>query len=64
MAKGVNHYMKDGSVHRGGYHKMPNGEIHRGAKHSSSSKRLFHFSELSKTAQTKARQSRKPTKGK
>mgnify|MGYP001315949159 CR=1 FL=1 len=64
MAKGVNHYMKDGSVHRGGYHKMPNGEIHSGAKHSSSSKRLFHFSELSKTAQTKARQSRKPTKGK
>ena len=61
MAKGVNHYMKDGTVHRGGVHKMPNGEMHSGARHSSSSKRLFHFSELSKTAQTKAK---KPTKGK
>lgn len=64
MAKGVNHYMKDGSVHRGSVHKMPNGEMHSGSRHNSSSKRLFHFSELSKTAQTKARQSRKSTKGK
>ena len=63
MAKGVNHYTKDGTVHRGGMHKMPNGEMHSGTKHSASSKKLFHFSELSKTAQAKARKSRSQAKG-
>ena len=58
MAKGVNHYTRDGKVHRGGMHKMPNGEMHSGAKHTASSKKLFHFGELSKTAQTTARKSR------
>ena len=58
MAKGVNHYFKDGKVHRGGTHKMPDGSIHSGAKHGANSKRLYHFSELSKTAQAAARKSR------
>jgi len=53
--KGVKHYKKDGSVFKGKSHKMPNGQLHSGASHSSSSKRLFHFGELSKKAQAKAR---------
>lgn len=55
MAKGVMHYFKDGTKHTGGMHKMPNGQLHSGARHTKNSKRLYHFGELSKTAQTKAR---------
>ena len=54
MAKGVAHYFRDGTRHKGGTHKMPNGELHSGARHTSSSKKLFHFGQLSKTAQKKA----------
>ena len=56
MAKSVKHYKKDGSVHTGGTHKMPNGETHSGASHTRSSVKLFHFGDLSKKAQAKARQ--------
>ena len=55
MAKGVKHYFRDGTAHSGGMHKMPNGTLHSGARHTSNSKRLYHFGELSKTAQKKAR---------
>jgi hypothetical protein len=55
MAKGVKHYFKDGTEHKGGAHKMPDGSLHSGAKHSSSSKPLFHMKDLSKTAQAKAK---------
>ncbi|QDP47013.1 MAG: hypothetical protein Tp1109DCM542121_25 [Prokaryotic dsDNA virus sp.] len=55
MAKGVNHYFRDGTRHKGGMHKMPNGQVHSGARHTASSKRLFHFSELSDKAKKKAR---------
>lgn len=55
MAKGVPHYFRDGMKHTGGMHKMPNGEMHSGARHGKNSKKLFHFSELSKTAQMKAK---------
>ena len=58
MAKGVNHYFKDGTVHRGGAHKMPNGQLHSGKTHTKGSKRLYHYGELSKAAQVKARRSR------
>jgi hypothetical protein len=34
---------------------MPDGSLHSGARHTSSSKKLFHFGQLSKTAQKKAR---------
>ena len=27
MAKGVKHYFKDGTEHKGGMHKMPNGSM-------------------------------------
>jgi hypothetical protein len=55
MAKGVGHYFRDGTRHKGGTHKMPDGSLHSGARHTSSSKKLFHFGQLSKTAQKKAR---------
>jgi hypothetical protein len=55
MAKGVAHYSKDGTKHTGGMHKMPNGEVHSGKSHGKTSKRLYHFSDLSATAKKKAR---------
>jgi hypothetical protein len=36
---------------------MPNGQLHSGAKHSKSSKRLYHYGELSKAAQKTAKKS-------
>ena len=55
MAKGVKHYFRDGTEHKGGTHKMPNGELHSGARHGVNSEKLFHFKDLSKTAQKKAK---------
>jgi hypothetical protein len=55
MAKGVPHYFRDGTKHSGGMHKMPDGSMHSGAKHMASSKRLYHFAELSETAKKKTR---------
>ena len=52
------HYSKDGKPHKGKSHKMPNGQVHSGATHTASSKRLYHYGELSKTAQAVARKSR------
>ena len=57
MGMGVKHYLKTGKEFKGKYHKMPNGQLHSGATHTKSSKRLFHYGELSKTAQAKARKS-------
>ena len=53
--KGVNHYKKDGTLHRGGTHKMSDGSLHSGTKHSSKSVKLFHFGELTKKAKQKAK---------
>ncbi len=52
------HYFRDGSKHKGGTHKMSDGKLHSGARHTAASKPLYHYSELSKTAQTKARKRR------
>ena len=57
MAKGVNHYLKDGTKHAGNMHKMADGSLHTGVRHTASSKELFHFGGLSKKAQAKARKS-------
>ena len=54
---GVKHYLKTGKEFKGQHHKMHNGQLHSGKTHSKSSKRLFHYGELSKTAQAKARKS-------
>lgn len=53
--KGVPHYLKDGTIHKGGSHKMPNGEVHTGKTHSDKSQKLFHFEELSDSAKKKPR---------
>lgn len=55
VAKGVPHYFKDGTKHKGSYHKMPDGSLHSNAKHTKTSKPLFHFKDLSDTAKKKAR---------
>lgn len=57
MGMGVKHYFRDGKEHKGGFHKMPDGSLHSGKTHSSTSKRLFHYGDLSKTAKSKARKS-------
>ena len=48
--KGVKHYKKDGTAHKGGSHKMPNGSLHSGKTHSKPSVPLFHFGELTDKA--------------
>lgn len=55
MAKGVNHYLRSGVVHKGAFHKMKNGKLHTGKTHTSTSKPLFHFKDLSPTAKRKAK---------
>mgnify|MGYP003115173336 FL=1 len=55
MAKGVKHYLRDGTSWNKSYHKMSNGKLHTGKTHSKTSKPLFHFGDLSGTAKKKAR---------
>ena len=55
MGKGVAHYFRDGTRHKGGTHKMHDGSLHSGAPHTASSKKLFHFGQLSDAAKKKAR---------
>lgn len=58
MAKGVKHYFRDGTTHKGGMHKMSDGSVHSGKSHTKLSKKLYHFKDLSKTAQARARKQR------
>ena len=39
--KGVNHYKKDGTVHKGGTHKMPDGSLHSGKSEGKKSEKAF-----------------------
>jgi hypothetical protein len=55
MAKGVKHYLRNGTEHKGTMHKMADGTLHTGKRHTANSKKLFHFKDLSKTAQKKAK---------
>jgi len=57
--KGVNHYKKNGSVHKGSTHKMPDGSLHSGKTHGKTSVKLFHFGELTDKSKAAARISRK-----
>ena len=57
--KGVAHYKKDGTIHKGGTHKMPNGELHTGNTHNAGSEKLFHFNELSASAKKVAKKDTK-----
>tara|TARA_R110000796_G_scaffold84919_3_gene184659 strand:- start:12286 stop:12468 length:183 start_codon:yes stop_codon:yes gene_type:complete len=52
--KGVNHYRKDGTLHKGGTHKMPDGSLHTGKTHGKTSVKLSHYKDLSKKAKAKA----------
>jgi hypothetical protein len=44
--KGVPHYKRDGTEHKGTSHKMPNGDLHTNKSHTKTSVKLFHFKEL------------------
>tara|TARA_B100000287_G_scaffold251795_1_gene236607 strand:+ start:644 stop:823 length:180 start_codon:yes stop_codon:yes gene_type:complete len=59
MAKGVKHYLRDGTEWKGAMHKMANGVLHTGKNHTKSSKRLYHFKDLSDRAKKKARPKKK-----
>lgn len=53
--KGVKHYTANGKLYTGATHKMKNGTLHSGKTHTPASKKLFHYSGLSKTAQAKTK---------
>jgi len=55
MAKGVKHYFADGKEHKGGMHKHPDGTLMTGKVMSNTSKKLYHYSDLSAKAKKKAR---------
>ena len=50
MAKGVKHYFKNGTEHKGDTHKDKNGRVMSGKTHTTSSKFLVHMKDLSATA--------------
>lgn len=62
--KGVPHYTKDGTLHKGETHKMPDGSLHSGKEHTNSSVTLFHLEELSGEAKEKAMKGKGKKKGK
>ena len=51
--KGVNHYLKDGTLYKGKTHKHPDGSLMTGAIMSKTSKKLVHYKDLSKAARAK-----------
>jgi hypothetical protein len=53
--KGVKHYKRDGTEHKGSSHKMSNGTLHTGKAHTKTSQKLFHFKDLSKKAKLKSK---------
>tara|TARA_R110001599_G_scaffold17866_2_gene70961 strand:- start:3261 stop:3434 length:174 start_codon:yes stop_codon:yes gene_type:complete len=53
--KGVKHYKKDGTEHKGSTHKMPDGSLHSNKTHTKTSVKLFHFKELSGKSKLKAK---------
>ena len=64
MAKGVQHYLKNGTAYSGGAHKMPDGSLHTGKTHTKSSKPVVHFKDLSKAAKEKVKSSKIPSRKK
>lgn len=61
MGAGVKHYFKDGTVHKGAYHKHPDGKLMTGKTMSKTSKRLYHYGDLSDKAKKKSRTQRGKT---
>jgi hypothetical protein len=62
--KGVKHYKRDGTEHKGSSHKMADGSLHSNKSHTKTSVKLFHMNELSVRAKNKARGKNTPKKGK
>jgi hypothetical protein len=54
MAAGI-HYFRDGKPYRGEIHKHKDGTIMTGKTMSKSSKKVFHFKDLSDRAKQKAK---------
>ena len=52
--KGVKHYKRGGTEHKGSSHKMANGTLHTNKAHTKTSVKLFHYGALSKLAKKKA----------
>ena len=50
MAKGVKHYLRNGTEWTGGTHKMSDGTLHTGKTHTKNSKVVVHFKDLSDRA--------------
>ena len=46
MAKGVKHYFRDGTEHKGATHKDPKGKIMSGARHTKNSKYPVSYTHL------------------
>ena len=57
MAKGVQHYYKDGRKFNGTNHKMADGTLHPGKTHTKGSKPLVHFSALTKASKERSKRS-------
>tara|TARA_R100000935_G_scaffold57796_2_gene92718 strand:+ start:2932 stop:3111 length:180 start_codon:yes stop_codon:yes gene_type:complete len=55
--KGVKHYKRDGTEHRGSSHKMSDGTLHTNKTHTKTSVKLFHMKDLSAKAKAKAKNS-------
>ena len=55
MVMGVKHYFKDGKEHKGGMHKHPDGTLMTGKAMSNTSKKLYHYGDLSNKAKVKAK---------
>jgi len=53
--KGVKHYRKDGTEHKGSSHKMPDGSLHSNKTHTKTSVKLYHFKDLSASIRKKVR---------
>jgi len=57
MGMNVKHYLKDGKEWTGSYHKMADGALHTNKTHTKTSKPIFHYGDLGKSAKTKAKSS-------
>ena len=51
----MKHYKRDGTLFTGNTHKMSNGDLHSGKIHGKTSVKLYHFKDLSKKSQKKAK---------
>ena len=53
--KKVKHYTRAGMEWKGNTHKMPNGDLHTNLNHTKTSQKLYHYGELSKKSQQRAK---------